>query len=334
MMRVTIFAVACVVGLATGSPVLRKLESGPRFQYEQDATGQNHLVDTWVTLDNMAESARYTPELQNIYHLFTRENPTVSQPLLINNVATLQSSNYKSSRRTIVLLHGWRDSIVSDFNTVIVPSFLEAEDVNVLCVDWSAGAGSINYNTALANTLTSGVAVADFLNWLISASGSVPVQFHIVGHGLGAHQAGIVGRNVRGDVAYITALDAALIGWINLNDRFQADDAMYTEAIHTNAGVNGYVSDYAHVDFYVNGGESMPGCNSHACDHARAIFYFAESITSGGFRGKLCVNYLAAMLESCNILPGRLNMGGLKSKVGSRGVYLVETNPSPPFSRS
>ncbi|CAH0404071.1 unnamed protein product [Chilo suppressalis] len=34
--------------------------------------------------------------------------------------------------------------------------FLAAEDVNVIVVDWSAGAGSINYATAVANTLPAG----------------------------------------------------------------------------------------------------------------------------------------------------------------------------------
>lgn len=81
---------------------------------------------------------------------------------------------------------------------------MAAEDVNVIVVDWSVGASSVNYRTVIANTLSSGAAVANFIDWLNQVTGSSPVQYHIVGHGFGAHQAGIVGRNVQGDITYIT----------------------------------------------------------------------------------------------------------------------------------
>jgi hypothetical protein len=35
-------------------------------------------------------------------------------------------------------------------------AFLSAEDVNIIVVDWSAGAGDINYANAVANTITGG----------------------------------------------------------------------------------------------------------------------------------------------------------------------------------
>lgn len=114
----------------------------------------------------------------------------------------------------------------------------------------------------------------------------------------------------------ISALDPAFIGWVSHPDRFDANDGQYTEVIHTNYGINGYLADLGHVDFYPNGGISMPGCDSHACDHARSYFYFAESITSGGFTGRQCLNYYAAILSSCDLLPGRLEMGGLRPKIG------------------
>ncbi|XP_072937163.1 inactive pancreatic lipase-related protein 1-like [Epargyreus clarus] len=316
----------------SSNPILRKLDPKLRYQHVRDARGEYHLVDLWMKLSDLAESARYNPSA-NVYHLFTRENPTASQPLLINSPGLLEMTNYRNNRRTVVLIHGWRDSVLSDFNTVLVPAFLAAEDLNVIALDWSAGSGSVNYAAALANTITSGRAVAEFINWLNEASGSTPVQYHIVGHGLGGHQAGIVARNVKGDVTIVTGLDPSLIGWINHSDRFQPDDATYTEVIHTNCGVHGYISNLAQVDFYPNGGESMPGCNSHTCDHARSFFYFAESLTTGGFTGRQCVNYMAAILQTCNILPGRLQMGGLQPKIGRTGVFLLETNAAPPFSR-
>ncbi|KOB74607.1 Pancreatic lipase 2, partial [Operophtera brumata] len=294
-------------------------------QYTADSQLEETTLDHQLTAKDVAEAARYDPTRSNVYHLFTRDNPTVSQPLLMNSPGLIQLTNYKNNRRTVVLLHGWLD--------ISFLAFLAAEDVNIIVVDWSVGASSISYRVVIENTIASGIAVAKFIDWLNQETHSSGVQYHIVGHGFGGHQAGIIGRNVQGHVAYITGLDPALVGWVNHIERFQPSDGLYTEVIHTNYGINGYLGDLAQVDFYPNGGISMPGCDSNACDHARSYFYFAESLSSGGFTGRQCVNYFAAVLSTCDLLPGRLQMGGLRPKIGSSGVYLLETNPSPPFSQ-
>lgn len=81
---------------------------------------------------------------------------------------------------------------------------MAAEDVNVIVVDWSSGSNSLQYREVNANAISSGSAVAQFINWLNQNTGSVLAQYHIIGHGVGGHQAGIVGRNLNGQVPYIT----------------------------------------------------------------------------------------------------------------------------------
>lgn len=110
-----------------------------------------------------------------------------------------------------------------------------------------------------------------------------------------------------------SGLDPAFIGWVTNINKFDRNDGLYTEVIHTNYGVYGYIADLAQVDFYPNGGISMPGCDSNACDHAKSYFYMAESITSGGFTGRWCLNYYAAVLMMCSG-PGTARMGGLIPK--------------------
>ncbi|GBP20013.1 Pancreatic triacylglycerol lipase [Eumeta japonica] len=211
--------------------------------------------------------------------------------------------------------------------------------------------------------------VARFVNWLNSATGATANQYHIVGHSLGGHQAGIVARNVNGNVAYITALDPAQPGWITNDHKLRGSDSSYTEVIHTNAGVLGYLGTLGHTDFYPNGGINMPGCSSQDCDHSRRRFandrvvskwlfgnmnslsestagrkltraapfvtcyhYLAESLTSGIFTGRRCATYIAAMTGNC-LLWGNLVMGGLVPKTGQSGIYWLETNAAPPFAR-
>ncbi|KAH9627749.1 hypothetical protein HF086_017292 [Spodoptera exigua] len=379
-------------------PVLRKIDDGPRYQHIEGPDGTLHLEDLWVKASDLAEAARYNPDRQNVYHLYTRLNPTVSQPMLIGNEGLLGLNNYNPARRTIILLHGWRADATSDFNRVLVPgesvarfidwlntvtgavpsmyhivghsigahkAALEAafpgwithsekfrstdgaytevihtnagvlgyitplghvdfypnggvgmpgcdsqecdharykrsetkqsnrlrihhrkSSDNVLMDLWTRASDldeASTYNPEEMNTYhlftsnsndsdlkdlashLSAHAVAKFLAWLNNVSGSRLEDYHIIGHGLGAHQAGIVGRLLGGWVGYITAFP----GWVTNEDRFKPTDGMYTEAIHTNAGLLGYLSPVADVDFYPNGGIDMPGCYSQECDHNR-----------------------------------------------------------------
>ncbi|XP_031767815.1 pancreatic triacylglycerol lipase-like [Galleria mellonella] len=326
-----LFVVATVSALPA-DPVILKYDEN-RFGYVRGPDGTPHLVDSWMKVSDLSETARYNPLRQNVYHLFTRENPTVSQPLLIGNVGLIGLTNYDPQRRTIVLLHGWLDTATADFNAVLVPAFLEAEDVNIIVVDWSAGSNTAIYISAIGNTVRSGESVADFINWLNSVTGVTPDRYHIVGLGLGGHQAGIIGRNVDGEIAYITALDPASYGWVLNSNKFKPEDGQYTEVIHTNAGVQGYVGTLGDVDFYPNSGVNMPGCITPACDHARSYFYFAESLVSGGFTGRRCATTTAAMGGGVCLARGNLNLGGIEPKTGSSGIYHLRTNSRPPFSR-
>ncbi|CAG9120234.1 unnamed protein product [Plutella xylostella] len=414
-------ALAVCAALPTPDPVLLR-PSEQRFQYAQGPDGQLRLVDVWLKTSDVAASARYDPDRQNVYHLFTRQNPTVSQPLLLGSESLLELTHFSPARRTVVLLHGWLDDVLATFNSVLVPSFLQAADVNVIVVDWSAGANVVNYAAAVRNTVKSGESVAWFITWLNSVTGADSRSYHVVGHSLGAHQAGVIGRNVEGGIAYITvwfitwlnsvtgaasrsyhvvghslgahqagligrnveggiayitawfitwlnsvtgadsrsyhvvghslgahhagvigrsveggiayitALDPALPGWLTNSQRLRAEDAQYTEVIHTNAGLLGYAMPLGHTDFYPNGGVNMPGCGSQQCDHERSIHYFGESLTSSTFVGRRCASYLNAMTDNC-LLPGRLAMGGLVAKTGSSGFYLLKTNAEPPFAQ-
>ncbi|KAL4719930.1 hypothetical protein ACJJTC_010293 [Scirpophaga incertulas] len=148
--------ILAVSGLPRPDTVLFKLDDGLRYQYVEDTDGGIHLADHWMTSEDFTRAARFDPDRQTVYHLFTRTNPTVSQPLLLGNNGLLGMTNYNARRRTIVLLHGWRVGADAQMNSLLVPAFLSAEDVNVIVVDWSAGAGDINYATAVANTVTGG----------------------------------------------------------------------------------------------------------------------------------------------------------------------------------
>jgi pancreatic triacylglycerol lipase len=77
----------------------------------------------------------------------------------------------------------------------------------------------------------------------------------IAGHSLGAHIAGITGKRVTsGRINTIFGLDPGgpLFSINSPDDRFDSEDAMYTEGIRTNAGTFGFDLPLAHADFYPN----------------------------------------------------------------------------------
>uniref|UniRef100_A0A2H1W3D1 SFRICE_018535 n=1 Tax=Spodoptera frugiperda TaxID=7108 RepID=A0A2H1W3D1_SPOFR len=287
------------------------------------------ITELFLVFRKFVSSSTESGNVPSIWHIDMKQNPTLSEPILTNNELWLETTHYNASKRTVVLIHGWLDTVTSDFVTVLVQAILQAEDANVIAVDWSPGSGTINYPVAVLNTPISAHAVAKFLNWLNNVSGSRLEDYHIIGHGLGAHQAGIAGRILGGWVGYITALDPAFPGWVTNEDRFKPTDGMYTEAIHTNAGVLGYLSPVADADFYPNGGIDMPGCYSQECDHNRSYHYLAESIISGGFIGSRCYTHGSAMSGHC-FLGGKLRMGGINSKPGqaSTGPHQTHTTAS------
>ncbi|KAL0808826.1 hypothetical protein ABMA28_012503 [Loxostege sticticalis] len=328
MARFLVFfcAIAAALALPTPDQVITKLvPDGLRYMYAEGEDGQAQLVDSWVKVSDYSRMARFNPDQSNEYHLFTRENPSNSQPLVIGNTQLLQKSNFNAQRRTVILIHGFLGSATAGSNRALVPAYLSGEDVNVIVLDWSAGSHWGPNGGAAAR------AAAKFFNWLNSASGADASQYHIIGFSVGGHMAGVIARHMEGDVAYISALDPAS-RW-EASEVVSYRDSLYTEVIHTSAIATGWGDPLGHVDFYPNGGSTMPGCFlSIICDHNRSYQYMAESLATGGFNNAVeCRNRAEASIGQCT-LSRRLHMGGRTPKTGMTGIYFLRTNRAPPFS--
>eukprot|EP00079_Xenopus_tropicalis_P031729 XP_017945500.1 PREDICTED: pancreatic triacylglycerol lipase-like [Xenopus tropicalis] len=131
-----------------------------------------------------------------------------------------------------------------------------------------------------------------------------PSMIHIIGHSLGAHVAGEAGKRVPG-IARISGLDPAGPLFQNTPPEVRLDptDADFVDAIHTDTSPLipkiglGMAQSVGHLDFFPNGGQTMPGCGSNiitrlldieelwggadnylACNHLRSYKYYTESI--------------------------------------------------------
>lgn len=138
-----------------------------------------------------------------------------------------------------VLIHGY---IASKYHYSIAPvknAYLSAGNVNLIIVDWSQASYQM-YD--LSRQLTSRVAyrVAEILQRYLDENNIDYGLVHVIGHSLGAHIAGNVGRQMSGSLGRVTGLDPAAPLYIKFSeDAIKISDASFVDIIHTNGDALG-----------------------------------------------------------------------------------------------
>ncbi|XP_042674679.1 pancreatic triacylglycerol lipase-like [Centrocercus urophasianus] len=275
------------------------------------------------------------------FFLHTRENGNKHQEISAVNSATIRRSNFKTSRKTRFVVHGFTDEGEEGWTSDLCQRMLTVEDVNCIAVSWKKGA-RCTYSQASNNIRVVGAEIAYFINVLIDQYSYSAANVHIIGHSLGAHVAGEAGKR-RPGIGRITGLDPAQPYFQDtpIEVRLDTTDAEFVDVIHTdtaplipNLGL-GMAEAIGHLDFYPNGGVEMPGCDKNpvsqivdldgiwegtrdfvACNHLRSYKYYSDSIVyPNGFLGYACSSY-NAFKEGCFPCPsdGCPNMGHYADK--------------------
>lgn len=168
----------------------------------------------------------------------------------------------------------------------------------MITVDWSVGAGTINYITARNRVSEAGAVVASFIDFLHENNYLRFEDLNIIGHSLGwvliqkrkrslknqifysGQVVGLAGKSVtRGRIQVILSLDPAgkkfetkwissflrnfhvtgpLFSLNNPDGRVADTDGVYVEVIHTNGGTLGFREPLGQADFFPNFGRSQP----------------------------------------------------------------------------
>ena len=151
----------------------------------------------------------FNPQTDIIFLLFTRSNPTVGQRITFD-MNTVRNSNWNVNNGVRFIIHGWQSDQTTGLNTFIRNEFLANADHNVVVVDWSAGAQTINYISARNRVGVTGGTVSLLIDDL-HRNGLLRFEnVLIVGHSLGSHVAGNAGKQVtRGRIPVIFATDPA-----------------------------------------------------------------------------------------------------------------------------
>uniref|UniRef100_A0A1B6KRY5 Lipase domain-containing protein n=1 Tax=Graphocephala atropunctata TaxID=36148 RepID=A0A1B6KRY5_9HEMI len=279
------------------------------------------------------------PDYIKVY-LFTRKNREEGQYVqLTASSDNMTTSHFDPRRPNKLIIHGYNSDMLMYALQDIKAEYLQRERANVWMVDYPklAQGSSLCYPFAVHNIRHVGACLAQLVSALRRHNKSAGV--HVVGFSLGAHVANYMATTLGSTrIDRITGLDPAGPLFMTRSERHRLDpgDANFVDVVHTNGLIQGIIERCGHIDFYMNGGVSQPGCynntNPFACDHHRAPEYFAESIrTKVGFFGWQCEGYLNFITGECKPKLNLVPMGE-KCESGDQGFYVAYTAAEKPFA--
>ncbi|XP_055116231.1 phospholipase A1 member A isoform X2 [Symphalangus syndactylus] len=288
-------------------------------------------------------------DLKVQFLLFVRSNPSCGQ--LVEGSSDLQNSGFNATLGTKLIIHGFRvlgtkPSWIDKF----IRTLLHAMNANVIAVDWIYGSTGV-YFSAVKNVIKLSLEISLFLNKLLML-GVSESSIHIIGVSLGAHVGGMVGQLFGGQLGQITGLDPAGPEYTraSVEERLDAGDALFVEAIHTDTDNLGIRIPVGHVDYFVNGGQDQPGCPTFfyagysylICDHMRAVHLYISALENScplmafpcasykAFLAGHCLDCFNPFLLSCPRI-GLVEQGGVKIEPLPKEVkvYLLTTSSAP-----
>ncbi|KAK0175918.1 hypothetical protein PV328_000107 [Microctonus aethiopoides] len=317
-----------------------------------DELGCLNITRSWYHLIHRPLNVFPLPRevINTRFILYTNDNPTEGQVLIVAKEKSIKRSNFDSKRKTKFIIHGFIDTPLSNWVKEMRNELLQHGDYNVIIVDWAGGSLPL-YTQATANTRLVGLEIAHLIKHLHMNYGLDMSDVHLIGHSLGAHTAGYAGEKLDGEVGRITGLDPAEPYFQGMPSHLRLDwtDAQLVDVIHTDGKRYGMSQPCGHLDFYPNNGKEQPGCTDLsettpslpltliregleeasrvlvACNHVRAIKLFIESINSNcGLMGYHADNSPA--------LVKRLAMGqDASALLGSK--FFFSTGKDDPYCR-
>lgn len=184
-----LFSLFCVVNLTSAG----KFDAKKDVSYEMYCRYSNETTTTTLYDINILKHA-------NLIINGVGDNRTV------NGVRNCRW-NWHPNRPTRLFIHGY----YSDEETLkrYARGFIERADFNFIAINWLRGARTIDYVKARHRIMEVGKAVARFVDYLVTLGLNLN-DLICIGHSLGAHTCGIVGKNLKsGRLTAIQALDPA-----------------------------------------------------------------------------------------------------------------------------
>lgn len=289
------------------------------------------------------------------FHLWTRRQPHQAHDLPMGSRSALVATRFQS-KQTYFIIHGFLGSSTDKWIESLKDALLQRQDCNVISVNWSAGYSTAEYFLIQPRVRTVGSEVGQFILYLQDAVGLTTDQIHVIGHSLGAHAAGFVGKTLNGTLPRITGLDPAGLSFHQADsaDRLDRTDAGFVDVIHTHGcstllkmwddcfGIDENLGD---ADFWPNGGERQPACqeggdgassvkDGSSCDHGMAYVLYTESIkyqpSSTHFLARQCASWKYYNNKTCPC-GHPVQYMGFNADPRVSGVFYLNTSRTAPY---
>jgi pancreatic triacylglycerol lipase len=129
MMKVT---VCCVLIALVTSSYSSPIENHNRFSLIPNAEGQMYMIDLEAPQDLADSVPFFTPANDIRFMLYTRNNPSVGQRILLGDLSSVLNSNYNAAHPTRFTVHGWMGSEQSTVNRNVAREYFLIGDFNVI----------------------------------------------------------------------------------------------------------------------------------------------------------------------------------------------------------
>jgi len=281
----------------------------------------------------------------------------------------------------VIISHGFLKSISSSWMHELGSYLINASDTRaILLVGWGHGSGGLPfpdpfyYYQAAANTRYMGVSLAKMVTNLLEAQIlhtnrlDLDTSLHCIGHSLGAHICGFLGKNLKNLTHYklrrISGLDPAgplfaidvpyPFNFIHISPeaRLNKEDAGFVDVIHTDGRARftwevipqyGTMIELGHVDFFPGSkdefGWNQPGCwqfeDIGSCSHSRSHDLFISSLAVPCTALQTCTNSTVIPATCSNITTSSPTMGYWVDRENFSGTaFTVLTNSTYPFCQT
>ncbi|KAF2897937.1 hypothetical protein ILUMI_08233 [Ignelater luminosus] len=246
--------------------------------------------------------------------LFTLATRTSPRPVPLNE-NNLEIVTNKESKINIA---GWaqRTTGPQSYFPNITAEYLKKGDYNVILVH-ADKLMNMSETESIQNVEPIVETVAEMLILLRNQDRLYFYNMHIIGHGLGAHIAGLVGlyiyKKMNVQINRVTALEVSRVGFefAPPDKRLDKMDARVVDVYHTAAGSLGINMSLGTIDFWIYGGTApQPGClslqtsqndsfSADYCSFEKSIWYYVYTIRSAIY-GVRCSSYASFKAGLCD----------------------------------
>lgn len=176
---------------------------------------------------------------------------------------TTNLNGFNKDQSTKLLIHGYAANRNHISMQPIRNAYLIKGTDNLLIADWR-NVAKLFYNIPRNSVGPVGRIIGKQLKSFMIKMNIDPLNVHVIGHSLGAHIAGNVGKYLDGKLGRITALDPAGVLFREQDkDAVKETDAIFVDGIHTAGDTLGELLARSTVDFFVNRGfGNQPGCKA------------------------------------------------------------------------